>query len=155
MNQTNNYQAVREESYWEIFKAKLVYLFGSLVMEKNGSGKWQMSTGKVAWWIAFLPAVGIWIAGKGEAIKDISPNHFNTLVFLAAYNFGKKVLELNSKCNAYGADFNRKTLSLANKKIKKKLVYCDITKNKPFDKKFDWILLSEVIEHIEKESEAT
>ena len=67
---------------------------------------------------------------------------------------GKKVLELNSKCNAYGADFNRKTLSLANKKIKKKLVYCDITKNKPFDKKFDWILLSEVIEHIEKESEA-
>jgi SAM-dependent methyltransferase len=67
---------------------------------------------------------------------------------------GNTVLELNKRCDAYGADFNEKTLVLANEKIKDKLVYCDITKNNPFDKKFDWILLSEVIEHISEEKKA-
>ncbi|MCK4996961.1 class I SAM-dependent methyltransferase [Candidatus Pacearchaeota archaeon] len=67
---------------------------------------------------------------------------------------GATVLELNEKCDAYGADFNKETLKLAPKKIKDKLVYCDITKNKPFNKKFDWILLSEVIEHIPEEKKA-
>ena len=67
---------------------------------------------------------------------------------------GATVLELDKVCDAYGADFNEKTLMLANEKIKNKLVHCDITKNKPFDKKFDWILLSEVIEHISEEKKA-
>ncbi len=67
---------------------------------------------------------------------------------------GATVLELNKKCDAYGADFNKRTLVLADKKIKSKLVFCDITKNKPFDKKFDWILMSEVLEHIEDEDRA-
>jgi len=67
---------------------------------------------------------------------------------------GSKVLSLYKKCNAYGTDFNKETLEQADEKIKNKLVYCDITKNKPFDKKFDWVLMSEVIEHIEKEKDA-
>jgi len=67
---------------------------------------------------------------------------------------GAKVLELNKRCNAYGIDYNKKTLALADKLIKNKLKYCDITKDKPFNKKFDWILLSEVIEHIKKEDSA-
>lgn len=67
---------------------------------------------------------------------------------------GATVLRLNDKCDAYGTDFNKKTLVLADKKIKDKLVFCDITKNRPFDKKFDWILMSEVIEHIEDEDSA-
>jgi len=67
---------------------------------------------------------------------------------------GATVLKLNDKCNAYGADFNKETLKLADKKIKNKLVFCDITKNKPFDKEFDWILMSEVIEHISEEDKA-
>ncbi len=67
---------------------------------------------------------------------------------------GNAVLELNKKCDAYGADFNEKKLNIANKKIRNKLVYCDITKNKPFNKKFDWILLSEVMEHIPQENKA-
>ena len=67
---------------------------------------------------------------------------------------GKKVFELNKKCDAYGADFNKKNLRLANEKIKDKLVYCDITKSRPFNKKFDWVLMSEVIEHIAEEEKA-
>ena len=67
---------------------------------------------------------------------------------------GNAVLELNKKCDAYGSDFDKKKLNIANKKIRNKLVYCDITKNKPFNKKFDWILLSEVMEHIPQENKA-
>jgi len=65
---------------------------------------------------------------------------------------GSTVLKLNKKCDAYGADFDKEKLALANEKIKNKLKYCDISKDKPFNKKFDWILLSEVIEHIKDDN---
>jgi 2-polyprenyl-3-methyl-5-hydroxy-6-metoxy-1,4-benzoquinol methylase len=67
---------------------------------------------------------------------------------------GATVLELNKKCDAWGADFNQDKLNLADNKIKNKLVYCDIIKNKPFKIEFDWVLMSEVIEHIYDEETA-
>ena len=65
-------------------------------MERKGDDDYVISVGRVAWWLAFLPAVYIWVSGggtldAGEALKDISPNHFNILVVLAGYNYGKKV----------------------------------------------------------------
>jgi hypothetical protein len=83
---------------WEAFKRRMIQLVGGLVMEKNKDGEWVISIGRVAWWLAFTPAVYIWISSggsleAGEALKDISPNHFNILVVLAGYNFGKKVTE--------------------------------------------------------------
>jgi len=67
---------------------------------------------------------------------------------------GAKVLQLDGKCDAYGMDFDREKLKLVNIKIKNKVKYGDVTKRIPFSKKFDWILLSEVIEHIKEEESA-
>ena len=83
---------------WDAFKHKAIQLFGGLIMEKNDEGAYVISVGRVAFWMAFLPAVGIWLSSKGqlsagEAIKDISPNHFNMLVILAGYNLGKKAID--------------------------------------------------------------
>jgi len=87
-----------EGNRWELIKKKLVQLLGGLIMEKNEDGLYVVSTGKVAWWLAFIPAIVIWIlsGGKldaGEALKDISPNHFNILLTLAGYNFAKKAVD--------------------------------------------------------------
>jgi SAM-dependent methyltransferase len=67
---------------------------------------------------------------------------------------GSNVLEMNKRCNAYGVDFNPKTLGLADSKIADKLSYSDITKKIDVDKKFDWVLCSEVIEHIKEDKKA-
>lgn len=61
---------------------------------------------------------------------------------------GERILELNKKCNCYGMDINKEKLLLAKKEIKKKLRYGDVTKKIPFKQKFDWIILSEVLEHV-------
>jgi hypothetical protein len=89
----------RNPTKWQTIRHRIMHLLGSLIMEKNEVGEWQISLARVSWWLAFLPAVGIWIYGrgfieKGNPVTDISPNHFNTLVFLAAYNFGKKVADV-------------------------------------------------------------
>lgn len=83
---------------WHNFKHKCIQFFGGLLMEKNDDGHYVASMGRISWWIAFLPAIHIWASGKGllsdgEALKDISPNHLNVLVMLAAYNFGKKAID--------------------------------------------------------------
>lgn len=87
-----------EKKYWCVFKKKLLYLFGSLIMEKDKAGEWVMSSGRVSWWLALLPALYIWLSSGGKledgaALKDISPNHLTVILTLAAYNFGKKVVE--------------------------------------------------------------
>jgi len=64
---------------------------------------------------------------------------------------GKKILELNKKCNVFGMDIDEKKLSLADNSIKDKLKYADATKKIPFNRKFDWILLSEVAEHVDND----
>lgn len=83
---------------WEKTKTKVVQLFGSLIMERDNKGKWNMSLARLAWWLVFIPALYIWIAGKGivdvgtgNSAIDISPNHFNVLLVLVGYNFGKKI----------------------------------------------------------------
>ena len=83
---------------WEKTKIKSLQLFGSLVMEKDNIGQWKMSLARVAWWLVFIPALYIWINGRGiidvstgNPAIDISPNHFNILLTLTGYNFGKKI----------------------------------------------------------------
>lgn len=90
--------ALTRHQRWALVRRKVLQLLGGLIMEKNDDGLYVVSIGRVAWWMAFLPAIGIWIAGggkldAGDAVKDISPNHFNMLVLLAGYNFGKKLTD--------------------------------------------------------------
>jgi hypothetical protein len=78
---------------WDKFKKKALQLIGGLFME-NKEGEYVVSVGRVSWWVAFLPAVAIWVSSggsleAGEAIKDISPNYFSMLVILAGYNLSK------------------------------------------------------------------
>lgn len=93
---------------WDSFKEKVLQFFGGLIMEKK-DGKYVISIGRVAWWMAFLPAVAIWISSggsleAGEALKDISPNHFSILVVLAGYNFGKHATSAAEKIWAKKSD---------------------------------------------------
>lgn len=67
---------------------------------------------------------------------------------------GATVLKMSNKCDAYGVDFNRGTLKLADTRVADRLRYSDVTKGIDFDKKFDWVLCSEVVEHIEEDEEA-
>lgn len=62
----------------------------------------------------------------------------------------KKLIQ-DKKCNAFGLDIDRKKLALASPEIKNKLKYGDATRKIPFKNKFDWILISEVIEHVESD----
>jgi len=57
----------------------------------------------------------------------------------------------NKICDAYGLDIDKDKLALADKKIKNRLKYADATKKIPFLKKFDWVIVSEVIEHVESD----
>ena len=91
-------QRLTWRQFWSLIKIKFIQLLGGLIMEKDDEGMSVISLGRVSWWIVFVPAVGIWIAsgGKlnaGEAIRDISPNHFNLLMILAGYNFSKKLTD--------------------------------------------------------------
>jgi hypothetical protein len=90
--------AEAEKSGWENTKQKAIQLFGGLLMEKNSDGVWTISLGRVSFWLAFLPALVIWVSGNGAleegvSLKDISPNHLTVLLTLAGYNFGKKVAD--------------------------------------------------------------
>ena len=95
--------------FWSKTKDILVRLLGALILEKNSKDQWVISTGKVSWWLVFIPAIYIWSLGKGvlgeggAVLKDISPNHLKLLYTLAAYNFGKK-----------GIDFAKQILSKSN-----------------------------------------
>jgi hypothetical protein len=87
-----------EKSNWEKTKQKAIQLVGGLLMEKNQDGVWTISLGRVSFWLAFVPALVIWISGSGTleegvSLKDISPNHLTVLLTLAGYNFGKKVAD--------------------------------------------------------------
>jgi len=65
---------------------------------------------------------------------------------------GKRVESLLKKCQPYGLEIDQNKLDLASKEIRKRLFLGDITKKetiKKIKKKFDWIFLGEVLEHIE------
>jgi len=70
---------------------------------------------------------------------------------------GEKVKSLLNKCQPYGIDINQDRFNLAPKKIRNRLFFGDITKKvtlKNIRKKFDWIFLGEVLEHLEKDEVA-
>ncbi|GAG80396.1 unnamed protein product, partial [marine sediment metagenome] len=62
---------------------------------------------------------------------------------------GKRAFSFHKKCDIVGIDINTKRFKHAPKKIRNKLFYGDVTKKIPFRKKFDWIFLGEVLEHID------
>ena len=67
---------------------------------------------------------------------------------------GKRVESLLGKCQPYGLDIDQNKLNLAPEIIKKRLILGDITKKETLNKikkKFDWIFLGEVLEHIKKD----
>lgn len=68
---------------------------------------------------------------------------------------GERVLELSkSYKNVYGMDIDYLKIHSANPEIRERLRLGDVTKKIPFKMKFDWIFLSEVLEHLEKDEEA-
>lgn len=84
----NMYENKDKKFSWSAFKDKALRFVGSLVMEKDADGMWAMSTGKVSWWISFLPAIYMWMLTDVE-IKD---NHLTVILTLAGYNMGKKLV---------------------------------------------------------------
>lgn len=88
--------------FWDACKDKCLRFFGALFMEWNGD-EWVVSIGRVSWWLAFAPALYIFIAAFAATTsvteasqlvaRDITPNHLTILLTLAAYNFGKKVAD--------------------------------------------------------------
>jgi len=83
--------------FWESMKDRAVRFAGALIMERNNKDQWVISIGRISWWMAFGPALYIWLVNNGvtdpELIKDITPNHLTILLTLAGYNFGKKVMD--------------------------------------------------------------
>jgi len=75
---------------WERCKDLALRFVGGLFMERKGE-VWAISVGRVSWWLAFSPALYIWIDSVGK--QDITPHHLTVLLLLAGYNFGKKVVE--------------------------------------------------------------
>lgn len=73
---------------------KFIKYIGALFMEKK-DGQWAISIGRVGWWIAFLPAVYIWIFTAGT--QDITDHHSTILLILATYNLGKHGLNFFKK----------------------------------------------------------
>lgn len=67
---------------------------------------------------------------------------------------GKTILGLMDKCEVFGMDIDEEKLKNVDSKIKDRIKWGDVTKAIPFKRKFDYILLSEVIEHV-SDDEAT
>lgn len=82
-------ELVKEDDSKETPKERLIRYIGALFMEEN-KGKWYISIGRISWWLAFSPALYIWIDTLGK--QDITPHHLTVLLLLAGYNFGKKVV---------------------------------------------------------------
>lgn len=88
---------------WASAKDKAMRFCAALIMEKDKKDRWTISIGRVSWWLAFLPALYIFIAAfaatenvtdAAELVsRDITPNHLTVLLTLAGYNFGKKIAD--------------------------------------------------------------
>lgn len=81
----------------------------------------------------------------------IEPHHY--LLDIGCWE-GDRLSKLKDKCEVYGIDINTKRFKEAPKEIRKRLKYGDVTKKIPFKRKFDWIILTEVLEHLEEEDAA-
>jgi len=91
-NEAKNAELVAEaantliHSKGETFKDKFFRLCLNIILEEK-KGKWYLSVGRVSWWMAFIPALQIWIGGG-----DIKEHHLTILLVLAGYNLGKKIV---------------------------------------------------------------
>jgi 2-polyprenyl-3-methyl-5-hydroxy-6-metoxy-1,4-benzoquinol methylase len=65
---------------------------------------------------------------------------------------GSKIQMLDGKCDAYGIDIDEEKLMLAPKKIRSRLFLRDATKNINLKKKFEWVFLEEVLEHVDNDT---
>ncbi|HUW43594.1 MAG TPA: class I SAM-dependent methyltransferase [Bacillota bacterium] len=65
---------------------------------------------------------------------------------------GARVSKLSSICNnVYGIDINTERFKLADKETRKRLFFGDVEKGIPLKMKFDWIFLTEVLEHLKND----
>ncbi|MFH1503087.1 MAG: class I SAM-dependent methyltransferase [Candidatus Diapherotrites archaeon] len=67
---------------------------------------------------------------------------------------GINTARFNKKCDAWGMDIDRDKLNSANPNIKNNLKYGDVTQKIPFTQKFDYCILSEVLEHLDNDQQA-
>lgn len=95
------------KKFWKDLQEKAMRFAGALLCERDKNDRWTVSIGRVSWWLAFTPALYIFIAAfvatkdvtdATEMVsRDITPNHLTILLTLAGYNFGKKVAETVNK----------------------------------------------------------
>ena len=79
--------------------------FVPLISEKNDSGEFKRaSLGRIAFWIAFLLAVWVWITSTG----DIQSAHTQLLYTLLAYNLMKKTGWFSVKNDSTGVQIENK-----------------------------------------------
>jgi 2-polyprenyl-3-methyl-5-hydroxy-6-metoxy-1,4-benzoquinol methylase len=67
---------------------------------------------------------------------------------------GSRLKKLQGKSNVFGMEIDENKINLAEPKIKKRIKLGDVTKEIPYNKKFDWIFLTEVLEHVSDDSRA-
>jgi len=78
----------------------------------------------------------------------IKPEH--KLLDIGCWN-GKRLLGLKDKCDVYGVDIDSTKFETADKRIRDKLIQGDIVEGLELDMKFDFVLLRDVLEHIEND----
>ena len=68
---------------------------------------------------------------------------------------GATVRKIKNRCDdVWGIDINKKRLNSAKSDVRAFLKYGDVTKKIPFEKKFNWIILNEVLEHVNDDEKA-
>jgi len=67
---------------------------------------------------------------------------------------GSRLKKLQGKSNVFGMEIDGNKINLAEPKIKKRIKLGDVTKGVPYNKKFDWVFLTEVLEHVSDDSKA-
>ncbi len=67
---------------------------------------------------------------------------------------GSRLKKLQGKSNVFGMELDENKINLAEPKIKKRIKLGDVTKEIPYSKKFDWVFLTEVLEHVSDDSKA-
>ena len=68
--------------------------------------------------------------------------------------WGIRISRIADKCNVFGMDIAEERFKDCPANVRGKLRYGDVTKSIPFKRKFDWVLLRDVIEHIGEEHSA-
>jgi len=75
----------------------------------------------------------------------------NNVLDIGCWN-GSRLKKLQG--NVFGMEIDENKINLAEPKIKKRIKLGDVTKGIPYNKKFDWIFLTEVLEHTSDDSKA-